>query len=211
MATPLRFLSYRYPWLYDGISRTAALTVGGERRFRGLALQNIVLTPTSVVLDLCCGGGQTTDFLIRSGAQVTGLDASPRAIERARHRVPHATFVEGWAEAMPLADGSFDLVHSSAALHEMEPDQRRRIFAEVWRVLKPGGQFVLVDFHRPQNPLFWPGLALFLWLFETHTAWGMLTVDLGQELASLGFVDQQGQLYAGGSLQVIQVAKPDRV
>jgi ubiquinone/menaquinone biosynthesis C-methylase UbiE len=139
---------------------------------------------------------------------VTGLDASPRAIERARGRVPQATFVEGWAEAMPLADASFDLVHSSAALHEMEPEQRHRIFAEVWRVLKSGGQFVLVDFHRPQNPLFWPGLALFLWLFETHTAWDMLAVDLGQELADLGFVGRHSQLYAGGSLQVIQVIKP---
>lgn len=207
MATPLRFLSYRYPWLYDGISRTAALTVGGERHFRSLALQNIALTPASEVLDLCCGGGQTSVFLASSGAQVTGLDASPRAIERARRRVPHATFVEGWAEAMPLADASFDLVHSSAALHEMESDQRRRIFAEVGRVLKPDGQFVLVDFHQPQNPLFWPGLALFLWLFETHTAWDMLAVDLGQELADLGFVDQHSQLYAGGSLQVIQATK----
>ena len=208
MATPLRFLSYRYPWLYDGISRTAALTVGGEQRFRNLALQNIALSPASAVLDLCCGGGQTTVFLASSGAQVTGLDASPRAIERARRKVPHATFVEGWAEAMPLADAIFDLVHSSAAIHEMESDQRRRIFAEVWRVLKPGGQFALVDFHRPQNPLFWPGLALFLWLFETHTAWNMLAVDLEQELTDLGFVDQHSQLYAGGSLQVIQVTKP---
>jgi len=208
MATPLRFLSYRYPWLYDGISRTAALTVGGERRFRTLALQDVSLSPASTVLDLCCGAGQTTAFLTSSGAQVTGLDASPRAIERARGRIPSATFVTGWAEAMPLPDASFDLVHSSAALHEMEPEQRRRIFGEVWRVLKSGGRFVLVDFHRPQNPLFWPGLALFLWLFETHTAWDMLAVDLGQELADLGFVEGHCQLYAGGSLQVLQVVKP---
>ena len=151
--------------------------------------------------------GPDHQILSRSGAQVTGLDASPRAIERARGQVPQATFVEGWAEAMPLANASFDLVHSSAALHEMEPDQRRRIFAEVERVLKPGGQFVLVDFHRPQNPLFWPGLVLFLWLFETHTAWGMLAVDLEQELADLGFIDRHRQLYAGGSLQVIQATK----
>jgi hypothetical protein len=43
----LRFcvpLSYRYQWLYDSISRAAALAVGGERRFRHLALQDLTLT-----------------------------------------------------------------------------------------------------------------------------------------------------------------------
>ena len=44
MATFLRPLSYRYQWLYDAISRTAALAVGGERRFRHLALEGIVIT-----------------------------------------------------------------------------------------------------------------------------------------------------------------------
>ena len=38
MATILRDWSYRYPWLYNGISRVAALSVGGEARFRRLAL-----------------------------------------------------------------------------------------------------------------------------------------------------------------------------
>ena len=43
MATIFRDLSYRYQWLYDGISRLAAVTVGGEPRFRQLALQNLKL------------------------------------------------------------------------------------------------------------------------------------------------------------------------
>jgi len=43
MATIFRDLSYRYQWLYDGISRLAAVTVGGEPRFRQLALQNLNL------------------------------------------------------------------------------------------------------------------------------------------------------------------------
>jgi len=43
MATIFRDLSYRYQWLYNGISRLAAVIVGGEAKFRQLALQNLKL------------------------------------------------------------------------------------------------------------------------------------------------------------------------
>jgi demethylmenaquinone methyltransferase/2-methoxy-6-polyprenyl-1,4-benzoquinol methylase len=207
MATFLRPLSYRYQWLYDAISRTAALTVGGERRFRHLALDDLTITPDMAVLDLCCGSGQTTRFLVDYSRQVTGLDASPLSIKRAEQNVPAAKFVEGWAEDMPLPDNSFDIVHTSVAMHEMEPDQRRQIFQEVLRVLKPGGTFTMVDFHKPQNPLFWPGIASFLWLFETHTAWQLLETDIPAELRLIGFRCDGPKLYAGGSVQVVQAQK----
>ncbi len=211
MATFLRPLSYRYQWLYDSIARTAALTVGGEKRFRPLALNDLTITPDTRILDLCCGSGQTTRFLTDYSnevtGQVTGLDASPLSIQRAKHNVPTATFVKGWAEDMPLENASFDLVHTSAAMHEMEPAQRRDIFQEVWRVLVPGGTFAMIDFHQPQNPIYWPGLATFLWLFETHTAWELLQTDVAAELRAIGFDCPDPKLYAGGSLQVIQAKK----
>ncbi len=214
MATILRSLSYRYQWLYDTISRAAALSVGGEQRFRQLALEGLTIQPTTKVLDLCCGSAQATQVLVQLSQQVVGLDASPRSLQRARQNVPEAEYVEGFAEQMPLADHEFDLVHTSAALHEMNPTQLRQILSEVYRVLKPGGIFTLVDFHRPTNPLFWPGLGLFLWLFETETAWELINTDLMHLLAEVGFrvsdsSASQQTLYAGGSLQVIQVQKSE--
>jgi demethylmenaquinone methyltransferase/2-methoxy-6-polyprenyl-1,4-benzoquinol methylase len=207
MATILRSLSYRYQWLYDTISRLAALSVGGERRFRELPLTGLTLTPETKILDLCCGSGQATAVLVEYSQNVTGLDASPLSLKRAKNNVPQAQYVEGFAENMPFADNSFDLVHTSAALHEMNPEQLQQILNEIYRVLKPGGIFTLVDFHSPTNPLFWPGVAMFLWLFETETAWQLLKTDLVQTLSQIGFNVNPPQLYAGGSLQVIHGVK----
>lgn len=207
MATFLRPLSYRYQWLYDSIAKVAALGVGGEKRFRHLALADLEIRSTTQVLDLCCGGGQTTQFLVVYSNQVIGLDASPRALTRAKANVPQADYVQAWAEDMPFPAEHFDVVHTSAAMHEMKSDQRVKIFQEVYRVLKTGGVFTMVDFHRPQNLLFWPGLALFLWAFETETAWQWLKADLPEQLRDVGFHAKPSKLYAGGSLQVIQSIK----
>jgi demethylmenaquinone methyltransferase/2-methoxy-6-polyprenyl-1,4-benzoquinol methylase len=207
MATILRDLSYRYQWLYDGISRLAALSVGGEPRFRQLALQGLTIQSDTHVLDLCCGSGQTTQFLVKYSQNVTGLDASPLSLQRARQNVPEAAYVEAFAETIPFTEAQFDVVHTSAALHEMQPAQLREIIQEVYRVLKPGGVFTIVDFHPPTNPIFWPGLALFFWLFETETAWKLLKTDLTGLLTEIGFQVSQPTLYAGGSLQVIQAKK----
>jgi demethylmenaquinone methyltransferase/2-methoxy-6-polyprenyl-1,4-benzoquinol methylase len=207
MATIFRDLSYRYQWLYDGISRLAAVTVGGEPRFRQLALQNLKLQSDTQILDLCCGSGQVTRFLVNFSENVTGLDASPLSIQRAQKNVPNATYIKAFAENMPFADNLFDVVHTSAALHEMQSEQLPKIIKEVYRVLKPGGVFTLVDFHSPTNPIFWPGLAVFFWLFETQTAWELLKTDLPGLLRDYGFDVGEPSLYAGGSLQVIQGRK----
>ncbi|MEM7773729.1 MAG: class I SAM-dependent methyltransferase, partial [Cyanobacteria bacterium P01_A01_bin.37] len=84
MATILRTWSYQYQWLYDAIARLSALAVGGESRFRQLALEGIPIEPETRVLDLCCGSGQTTQFLVGRSRHVTGLDASPKSIQRAQ-------------------------------------------------------------------------------------------------------------------------------
>ncbi|WP_017654021.1 class I SAM-dependent methyltransferase [Fortiea contorta] len=207
MATIFRDWSYRYQWLYDAISRVAALSVGGEARFRQLALQGLTINSDTKILDMCCGSGQATQFLVKFSQNVTGLDASPLSLKRARQNVPNAAYVEAFAENMPFTDCEFDIVHTSAALHEMQPQQLHQILHEVYRTLKPGGVFTLVDFHNPTNPLFWPGVSLFLWLFETETAWQLLQTDLPKLLTEIGFNVGEPTLYAGGSLQVIQTKK----
>ena len=207
MATILRDWSYRYQWFYDTISALAALSVGGDKRFRQLFLKDLPINPEAKALDLCCGAGQATQELVKHFTNVTGLDASPIAIQRAKQNVPQAAYVEAFAEKMPFSDRSFDLVITNTAMHEMESAQLQQIIQEVQRILTPEGQFIIVDFHRPTNPLFWLPISTFLWLFETETAWQLLKTDLPQLLSKSGFKVESCQLYAGGSLQVLRSRK----
>jgi hypothetical protein len=90
-------------------------------------------------------------------------------------------------------------------MHFMRSAQLPQIFQKVYRVIKPGDLFILVDFHL-RNPVFWAPLAVFLCLFETET-------DLGSMLAQVGWradnseEERQPKLYAGGNIQLIQVQK----
>jgi demethylmenaquinone methyltransferase/2-methoxy-6-polyprenyl-1,4-benzoquinol methylase len=208
MATILRDWSYRYQWFYDTVSALAALSVGGEQRMRKLFLKDLAINPDAKVLDLCCGAGQATQELVKHFQNVTGLDASPIAIQRAKRNVPQAEYVEAFAEKMPFSDRSFDLVITNTAMHEMDSAQLQQIIEEAYRILTPDGQFIIIDFHRPTNLLFWLPVATFLWLFETETAWELIKTDLHQLLTKSGFAIASCQLYAGGSLQVLRSGKP---
>ena len=207
MATPLRYLSYQYPWLYQTISKATALAVGGHRHFHQLPLKNLKISATDRILDLCCGRGEATEILLEYSPHVTGLDASPKAIAYAQTHPPQATYIEAFAQDLPFDDNSFGIVHTSVALHEMPPDTLRAILSESHRVLKLGGTFTTIDFHRPTNLLMWPGLATFLWVFETETAWQLLKEDLPHLLKDAGFSQVNQTLHAGGSLQVVQATK----
>ncbi len=109
---------------------------------------------------------------------------------------------------MPFAANEFDIVYTSATLHEMQPEQRLQILQQVHRVLKPGGCFTQIDFHRPKNWLLRLNLYVFLWLFENQTAWDFVQLNLPQLLVETGFDVKIFKLYAGGSLQLIQAYKP---
>jgi ubiquinone/menaquinone biosynthesis C-methylase UbiE len=104
------------------------------------------------VADLGCGSGVFTNLLRQHGYIATGLDLSPRLIERARGTFPDIPFVEGDVEHLPFSDASLDAVLFSGILHHL-PDASR-CAAEAFRVLRPGGRFVAFDPNR-MNPFMW--------------------------------------------------------
>lgn len=110
------------------------------------------IEPGETVLDVGCGGGM--DLLLaakRTGAQgrVIGVDMTPAMIERAKRSAIKAGLWEnvdirrGTAEELPVESDSIDVVISNGVLN-LSPD-KTRAFAEIYRVLRPGGRLYLAD------------------------------------------------------------------
>ncbi|WP_445251757.1 MULTISPECIES: hypothetical protein [unclassified Microcoleus] len=68
------------------------MSVGGNTRLGQLAWENLTVSAETKVLDRCCGSCQTTQFLVPYFPDVTGLDAAPLSLQRARKNVPSANY-----------------------------------------------------------------------------------------------------------------------
>ena len=103
------------------------------------------------VLDIGCGSGGITLYLVErhDAAPATGFDIEAPVIEAATARAEQrglsdrASFVQGAVGPLPFAEASFDVVFSKDALLHV-PD-KEALFADIFRVLKPGGVFAASD------------------------------------------------------------------
>jgi ubiquinone/menaquinone biosynthesis C-methylase UbiE len=94
------------------------------------------------VLDVGCGTGINLRILAESfGCRVAGVDSSEGMLAQARLKVPDADLRLGVAERLPFDDGRFEAALMSLVVQHLD---RPRAFAEVCRVLGPGGRLVIV-------------------------------------------------------------------
>lgn len=112
-----------------------------------LLIEAADVRPGDRVLDAACGSGNALIAAGRRFATVTGLDFAPSMLLDARRRADvervAAELVEGDLEALPFADGTFDVVVSAFGAM-FAPDQRRTA-AELVRVCRPGGRVGLAS------------------------------------------------------------------
>jgi demethylmenaquinone methyltransferase/2-methoxy-6-polyprenyl-1,4-benzoquinol methylase len=139
---------------YDLVNRV--MTFGLDRLWRHQAVSAMELGPGSSVVDLACGTGDLCRDLQRAGHRPLGVDLSLGMLRHARTSAP---LVQGDGLQMPFGDGSVDGVISGFALRNfvaLPP-----VFAELARILEPGGRLALLDVATPANPLLRTGHSVY--------------------------------------------------
>ena len=151
------------------------------------------LSPGETVLDLGAGGGFDC-FLaagrVGPGGRVIGVDMTPEMVARARENAAqgdyaHVEFRLGEIEHLPVADQSVDVIMSNCVIN-LSPD-KRAVFEEAYRVLKPGGRLAISDMvaTRPLPDDLQKDLAL----WAGCVAGAMPVDDLKVMLADIGFTE----------------------
>ncbi len=144
------------------INRGAALTGETFEYFIGLRLNLLRAELGSLgepsprrILDFGSGIGATLAQIREQfpRASLDGIDSSLRSVEVAEKlRLPDTRFHHSDASELPFAAGTFDLVYSNGTFHHINPEQREAIFAELARVLLPGGHAFIFE-NNPLNPV----------------------------------------------------------
>ena len=134
---------------YDLITRL--LSFGLDQRWKVRLVDALPLKTGTRALDLACGTGDIAALMAARGAVVTGVDITPAMLSLARAK-PHGQttrWVAGDMTALPLADGSVDVITTGYGLRNV-PDLPRAL-SEAHRVLADDGRLASLDFNRPES------------------------------------------------------------
>ena len=136
---------------YDLI--TVVLSYGLDRRWKRRLMERLDVQRGMTLLDVATGTGDLAALASNRGVSVVGLDITWRMLElaAARRPVPCTGFVRGDMLALPFSDASFDVITTGYGIRNA-PDLGRAL-DEIARVVRPGGQFLSLDFDRPPQPM----------------------------------------------------------
>lgn len=134
-----------------------------DQAWRRYAVKAAAVAPGERVLDVACGTGDLTQALAASPAgEVIGLDFTREMLDIARRKQQarpenqsaKIRYIEGDAQHLPFDDAVFGVVTIAFGIRNVtEP---RRALAEFYRVLKPGGRLIVLEFDRPRcTPVRW--------------------------------------------------------
>ena len=158
-----------HDWLlpfYD----TFVKLLGGDEARKAL-LDQAFIQSGHRVLDIGCGTGTLVVLIKRlhPDVDVVGVDPDPKALARARRKAERAAvriqLDQGFADALPYREASFDRVFSSFMLHHLQDEEKGETLQQVRRVLKLGGSLHLLDFSGPESSA---GGPLARWFHSSH-------------------------------------------
>ena len=191
------------------------VTLWSEKRANRRTAQLLDPQPDDLVLDIGCATGRLTQAVAGrlsadAGGLCVGIDAAPRMIRRARRKIADRPlrFDIGLAEALPYPNAAFDRAVSSYFFHHLNLADKRRALAEVWRVLTPGGRFVLVDVDVPTH---WFGRLCARsgeWLFRQPEIGENIDGKLAPMFEEVGFANVRRLAHDMGYVTTFEMTRP---
>jgi demethylmenaquinone methyltransferase / 2-methoxy-6-polyprenyl-1,4-benzoquinol methylase len=130
------------------------MSMGRDGRWRRLGVRASGARPGDAALDVCCGTGDFAVELRRAvgpSGRVVGLDFSPQMLEMARRKCSAVEWLQGDALALPFADGGFAAACVGFGVRNLSDHGRG--FAEMARVVRPGGRVVCLEMSTPPAPI----------------------------------------------------------
>ena len=198
---------------YDLVNRV--MTFGMDVGWRRRTVRELALPPGSLVFDLACGTGDLCRELTEARHRAIGFDFSHGMLQAARTSAP---LVEADILRLPVRDASADGLTCGFALRNVVSLQE--LFAELGRVVRPGGRISLLETSEPDGRLLRAGHRLYLervvpaigGLLSDRTAYSYLprsvaylptTEGLLGMLRAAGFPDAKRIALAGGVTQLL--------
>jgi ubiquinone/menaquinone biosynthesis C-methylase UbiE len=191
------------------------ITGGTYPFFIRRVIRDMRIRPADAILDLGAGSGRNACLMARylgDQGRIVGLDIGPEMLEQARRRcqhLPNVTMEKQRIEETLHYRDEFDKVFISFVLHGFVQEDRLRIVDNVYRALRPGGQFLILDWNEfePERT-FWPVGVAFRRL-ECPLATDFVRRDWGAVLREQGFGDSQVHRYYFGYVRLLGAAKLD--
>ena len=123
------------------------LSLGQHIYWRKQAVAAVDAHPGQKVLDVAAGTGVSSEPFADAGVDVIAADLSEGMLDVGRRRRPDMTFVQADVTALPFEDDTFDAVTMSYGLRNVA--DYPKALSEIYRVLKPGGRIVILEFSTP--------------------------------------------------------------
>ena len=137
---------------------TALLSYGQDKRWKRRLVAMADVQPHHQVLDLACGTGDITFLLTQqldNRGKAIGVDITPEMVERARRKASHeprVQFETGDICQLSFPDASFHRITVGYGVRNVP--EIPRLLDEVFRLLKPGGLFLSLDFGKPEGRVY---------------------------------------------------------